>query len=69
MKYYHKNKNIQSIMLEVNRKLYLKEDSNEPSETYEQTRGVVQDFIGLISEWRIQSSPQYNFPKGIWPVY
>lgn len=56
-------------MLEVNRKLYLKEDSNEPSETYEQTRGVVQDFIGLISEWRIQSSPQYNFPKGIWPVY
>lgn len=69
MKYYQKNKNIQTIMLEVNRKLYLRENSNEPSETYEQTRGVVQDFIELISEWRIQGSPQYKFPKGIWPVY
>ena len=48
MKYYKKNKNVESIMLEINRKLYLKEGTNEKSENYEMTKKVVNDYIELI---------------------
>lgn len=48
MKYYQKNKNVESIMLEINRKLYLKEGTNEKSENYKKTKEIVQEYIELI---------------------
>ena len=45
---YQKNKNVESIMLEINRKLYLKKGTNEKSENYEKTKKVVQEYIYLI---------------------
>lgn len=45
---YQKDKNVQSIMLEINRKLYLKEPSNEKSNQYQQAKQVVQEFLNLI---------------------
>ena len=48
LEHYQKNKNVESIMLEINRKLYLKEDSNEKSGNYETTKSVTQEFINRI---------------------
>lgn len=48
MDYYQKDKNVQSIMLEINRKLYLQEPSNEKSSQYQKTKQVVQEFLKLI---------------------
>ena len=45
LEYYRKNRNVQSIMLEVNRKLYLKESTNEKSENYPEIKKVVGEFI------------------------
>jgi len=45
MEYYHKNKDVQAIMLEVNRRLYLNEPSNEKSSTFEDTKIVVRGFL------------------------
>ncbi|QOW09790.1 N-formylglutamate amidohydrolase [Kaistella flava (ex Peng et al. 2021)] len=53
LEYYRKNPNVQSIMLEVNRKLYLKEDSNEKSESYLEIKKVVGEFVKTMKniEW------------------
>ena len=48
LEHYQKNKNVQSIMLEINRKLYLKENSNEKSDNYKTTKKVTQEFIREI---------------------
>ncbi|MFD1615824.1 N-formylglutamate amidohydrolase [Gelatiniphilus marinus] len=48
MEYYQKNKKVESIMLEINRKLYLKEGTNEKSENYGKTKEVVQEYIELL---------------------
>lgn len=48
MEYYKKNKSVESIMLEINRKLYLKEGTNEKSENYRETKKIVQEYIALI---------------------
>jgi N-formylglutamate amidohydrolase len=48
MKYYQKEKRVSSIMLEINRKLYLNESTNEKSKNYSKTKDVVQGFINLI---------------------
>lgn len=48
MEYYKKNKNVYSIMLEVNRKLYLNEPTNEKSIEFEKTMKIVQGFIEII---------------------
>ena len=45
MTYYKKDKRVQSIMLEVNRKLYLKEPGKEKSENYAATKEIVQGFL------------------------
>ena len=45
MEHYQKNKSVQAIMLEVNRRLYMKEPSNEKSENYQKTKEVVQGFL------------------------
>lgn len=48
MEYYQKNKNVESIMLEINRKLYLKEGTYVKSENYETTKKIVQEYIELV---------------------
>lgn len=48
MKYYQIEKKVSSIMLEINRKLYLNEPSNEKSKDYYKTKDVVQGYINLI---------------------
>ena len=42
---YGKNKQVESIMLEVNRALYLKEPSNEKSDRYPEIKRVVGEYI------------------------
>ena len=46
--HYQKNDKVHSIMLEVNRKLYLKEPTNEKSERYNETKKIIAGFIELI---------------------
>jgi len=48
MDYYKKNKNVQSIMLEVNRRLYLTDSTNVKSNQYLETKKVIQDFLSLV---------------------
>ena len=48
MPFYKKDKKIQSIMLEINRKLYLNESSNEKSNRYPETKQTVQEFLEII---------------------
>lgn len=48
MPYYATNKNVQSIMLEINRRLYLQEPTNEKSIQYQKTKQIVQEFLNLI---------------------
>ena len=48
MEYYQKDKNVHSIMLEINRGLYLDEPSNEKSNQYQKTKQVVQEFLQLL---------------------
>ena len=45
MAFYKKDKRVQSIMLEVNRKLYLKEPGKEKSDNYAATKEIVQGFL------------------------
>jgi len=48
--YYNKDKNVHSIMLEINRRLYLQEPTNEKSSEYQKTKQIVQEFLNLIRE-------------------
>lgn len=48
LEHYNKNSNVHSIMLEVNRTLYLKEPTNEKSEKYSEIKQVTGDFITAI---------------------
>ena len=48
LEHYQKNKNVSTIMLEVNRALYLNEPTNQKSETYLQTRKTVRDYLRAI---------------------
>jgi N-formylglutamate amidohydrolase len=48
LQYYKKDENVHSIMLEVNRGLYLKEPSNEKNNQYPEIKQVVQEFLELI---------------------
>ena len=52
MDYYQKNKNVHSIMLEVNRKLYLNEPTNEKLITFEKTKEIVQGFLEVIRKFK-----------------
>jgi N-formylglutamate amidohydrolase len=51
MEHYKKNKSVQAIMLEVNRRLYLDEPTNEKSENYQKTKEVVQGFLAGLKKW------------------
>ncbi len=48
MKYYQKDRRVNSIMLEINRKLYLEEPTNNKSKTYNTTREIVIEYLDLI---------------------
>jgi len=48
LEHYQKNKKFNSIMLEVNRELYLYEPSNEKSEKYNETKKIIAGFIEMI---------------------
>ena len=48
MKYYQKEKRVSSIMLEINRRLYLNEPSNEKSIDYKKTKEVVLGYLNLL---------------------
>jgi len=48
LNYYQKDKNVQSIMLEINRGIYLKEPTNDKKSQYPEIKLVVQEFLDLI---------------------
>jgi N-formylglutamate amidohydrolase len=48
LKYYQKEKKVSSIMLEINRKLYLNEPTNDKSKYYNKTKEIVRGFINLM---------------------
>jgi N-formylglutamate deformylase len=48
MEYYQKDPRVRSIMLEVNRGLYLKENTNEKSEGYSKTKEIIQGYMNLL---------------------
>ena len=48
LEHYQKNKNVQTIMLEINRALYLKEPTNEKSDRYATIKKIVRDYIKTI---------------------
>ncbi len=48
MEFYQKDQRVSSIMLEVNRRLYLNEPTNEKSIEYNKTKEVVQDYLDLL---------------------
>lgn len=45
LEYYGKEKKVQSVMLEINRGLYLNEPTNEKSERYDEVKTVVGEFL------------------------
>lgn len=48
MEHYQKNQKVESIMLEVNRKLYLDEGANTKSANYPKIKKVVQEYLSTI---------------------
>lgn len=46
--WYLKDDSVQSIMLEVNRKLYLKENTQQKSTSYEKTKKTTQEFLNIL---------------------
>ena len=51
MEYYQKNECVHSIMLEINRKLYLKDGTNEKSAGYPEIKKVTNEYIQEIKKW------------------
>jgi N-formylglutamate deformylase len=48
LEHFQKNKNVSTIMLEINRALYLNEPTNQKSESYNQIKNTVQEYIQTI---------------------
>ena len=59
MEYYKKNNKVQSIMLEVNRRLYLDEPTANKSTNYDKAKEVVLEFLDVIRNYHhnINNSP------------
>lgn len=51
LEFYQKNKNVYTIMLEVNRKLYLKENTNEKSDSYNEIKRITSGFIMELKKY------------------
>lgn len=50
MEHYNKNQQVHSIMLEINRKLYLNEGSNEKSSGYGEIKSVTQEYMAELKK-------------------
>lgn len=50
LEHYGKTKKVQSIMLEINRDLYLKASTNEKSDTYDEVKQLVKSYISTIKD-------------------
>lgn len=50
MEHYQTNAKVSSIMLEINRSLYLNDSTNQKSEKYQEIKKVVQDYIRVIKQ-------------------
>ena len=48
LEHYNKNSNVQTIMLEINRALYLKEPINDKSENYSEIKKITAEFIEMM---------------------
>jgi N-formylglutamate amidohydrolase len=48
LEHYQKNKNVSTIMLEINRALYLNEPTNQKSETYSHIKQITSEYIRTI---------------------
>ena len=48
LNHYHKTKNVESIMLEINRALYLSEPGNKMSSNYLTIKEIVTEYLGII---------------------
>jgi len=51
LEHYNQNKNVQTIMLEINRALYLEEPGNDKAEGYLEIKKVVGEFIKTIKAY------------------
>lgn len=49
LEYYLKNKSVQSIMVEINRDLYLTKNSNRKSENYKEIKNIINGFIETMT--------------------
>jgi len=54
MKFYQKNKNVQSLMLEINRRLYLNDNTNRKSGDYPIVKETVQEFISDLVNYPLR---------------
>lgn len=50
LEYYNKDKNVQTIMLEINRALYLNEPTNEKSERYSEIKKITAEFTNTMKD-------------------
>lgn len=48
LEYYKKDRRVNSIMLEVNRRMYLNESTYEKSENYQKTKEIILEYINLL---------------------
>lgn len=48
LEYYKKNKNVESIMLEINKSLYLREPGNERTDNYMDIKKVIREYLKII---------------------
>lgn len=51
LEYYMKDKNVQSLMLEVNRRLYLKNETNQKTSNYQPIKVVVGEYIEMLNRY------------------
>lgn len=50
MDFYQKDKRVSSIMLEINRKLYLGEGTNNKSKNFNEIKSITQEYVNLMSK-------------------
>jgi N-formylglutamate amidohydrolase len=50
MAFYQKNSNVNSIMLEINRKLYLQEPSNKKTDQFEEIQQLVNRYLEMLKK-------------------
>ena len=46
--FYRKNRNVNSIMIEINRRLYLEEPSKNKSENYDEVKSMINKYLELV---------------------